>query len=119
MVQIALIQMLVEGGNKTKNIAHALSLIEQAANHNSDILLLPETLDLGWTHPSALTEAEPVPLGYPALTLCQAARKFQVFICAGLTEKQQSRVFNTAILINPEGEILLNTDFRGVFNHHN
>lgn len=107
MVQIALIQMLVEGGNKQKNLSHALQLITEAADKGSDILLLPETLDLGWTHPSALQEAEPIPLGYPALVLCEAAKRNQVFICAGITEKEQSRIFNTAILINPEGEIIL------------
>lgn len=103
----AFIQMKVEGGKKQRNMARALRMIDEAVRHQADLILLPEAMDLGWTHPSARHEAEPIPLGYPALTLCEAARRHQVFICAGLTEREGNAIYNSAVLIDPQGEILL------------
>jgi len=36
-------------------------MIDQGAKAGANVVLLPECLDLAWTHPSALGEAEPVP----------------------------------------------------------
>ncbi|PYQ25948.1 MAG: carbon-nitrogen hydrolase family protein, partial [Acidobacteria bacterium] len=54
-------QLLVEGGEPERNLQRAAQLVEEAARKQCDIVLLPEVLDLGWTHPSARTEAQPVP----------------------------------------------------------
>jgi predicted amidohydrolase len=67
---------------------------------------LPETFDFAWTHPSALTEALPIPGPYSNI-LCAEAKKENIFICAGLTEKLGDKIYNTAIFIDNEGEILL------------
>ncbi len=58
--KLALIQMHVEGGDKKRNLNHAVELIAEAAANGAQVALLPECLDLGWTHPSSLTEAEPI-----------------------------------------------------------
>lgn len=107
MVKLALVQMAVKGGEKDINVSHALEMVENAAQASSDIVVLPETCDLGWTDNAARTQAEAAPLGYPAISLCEAAKHHGVFICAGITEKDVGQVFNTAVLIGPEGEILL------------
>jgi predicted amidohydrolase len=106
MPKLALLQLNVVGGEVSANIKNALSHIKTAANQGADVLLLPETFDLGWTHPSAKNQAEPVPLGLPTLSICEAAKEYQVYICAGVTEKEAPHVYNTAILVNPEGEII-------------
>ena len=59
---LALIQMLVIGGDRQSNLKHAGERIKEAAQHGADIILLPEAMDLGWTDPSALTEAQSIPL---------------------------------------------------------
>jgi predicted amidohydrolase len=63
-------------------------------------------LDLGWTHPSATTEAEPIP-GPRTDRLCRLARNLGIWVCAGLTEKAGDRVYNSAVLIDGEGTIRL------------
>jgi predicted amidohydrolase len=105
-VKLGLGQLLVEGGEPDRNIARAVSMIEKAAANQCDIILLPETFDLAWTHPSAQSEAHPIPGPYSDI-LCREAAKHKIFICAGLTEKTADRVYNTAILINRSGEIIL------------
>ncbi|MCM8761084.1 MAG: carbon-nitrogen hydrolase family protein, partial [Candidatus Omnitrophica bacterium] len=52
------------------------------------------------------TEAKPVPGPYSD-RLCKLASQKGIYICAGLTEKARDRVYNTAILIDSAGEIVL------------
>lgn len=51
--KLALVQMYVEPGNLQKNLSNADKLIAGAASGGADFVLLPEVMDLGWTHPSA------------------------------------------------------------------
>ena len=105
--KLALVQMTVVGGDRNANLAHAREMIEEAASQNADVLLLPEAMDLGWTDPSALTEAQSIPDGQTSQLLISLAKKHEVFICSGLVEKAGEKVYNSAILINPKGEIIL------------
>ena len=105
IVRIALGQMLVEGGEPERNLERAVKMINQGAEAGAEIVLLPECLDLAWTHPSALTEAEPIP-GPRSEMLVDAARRNNVYLCAGLTEKDGDRVFNSAIFSAPDGTLL-------------
>lgn len=105
-MKIGMGQLLVEGGEADRNLDRAERMIQEAAQQNCDLILLPETMDLAWTHPSALHEAQPIP-GKCSDRLCESARRHGVYVCGGLTELEHTRRFNTAILINPAGEILL------------
>lgn len=104
---LALVQMNVVGGDRDANLRRAGELIGKAAVHGARFILLPEAMDLGWTDPSALTEATPVPEGATTRTLAFLAKKYSLYICSGLTEKKGDRVFNSAVLLSPEGEVLL------------
>ena len=105
--KLALVQMNVIGGDRKANLAHAREMIDEAASHVADVILLPEAMDLGWTDPSALTEAQSIPEGQTCQVLIGLAKKHGVFICSGLIEKAGDKVFNSAIIINRQGEIIL------------
>jgi predicted amidohydrolase len=105
-IQLAMGQMLVEPGQAEGNLGRARRMIEDAARAACQIVLLPECLDLGWTHPSARRLAEPIP-GAFADRLCEAAGASGIHVVAGLTERAEGRIYNTAILIDPRGRILL------------
>jgi predicted amidohydrolase len=107
MFKLALVQMRVKGGRREENLRRAAQRIGEAAVAGAKIIVLPEALDLGWTHPSARTEAEPIPNGAACLTLREAARRNGVSVCAGLTERAGEAVFNSAVLIDPSGTVLL------------
>ena len=102
----AMIQMLVEGGRKDANLRCAQELIAEAAAAGSVVAVLPESMDLGWTHPSARSEAEPVPDGAVCRMLREAARKHGIYICSSLTELAPEGVYNSAVLIDPAGRVL-------------
>jgi len=105
-IRVGLGQLLVEGGEPERNLQRAAQLVEEAARKQCDIVLLPEVLDLGWTHPSARTEAQPVP-GPHSDRFCRLARDSGVYVCAGLTERADGRVYNAAVLIDRKGDIIL------------
>lgn len=107
MFKLALLQMHVEGGNKGANLKHALQLIRTAANAGAKVVVLPEAMDVGWTHPSATSEAEPIPTGNPCATLMKAAREHALYICAGLTEAAAGVVYNSAVLLGSDGTLCL------------
>lgn len=105
-IKVGMGQLLVEGGEPDRNLARAASMIRDSARMGVDIVLLPEVLDLGWTHPSALNEAKAIPGPYSDL-LCQEALENRIHICAGLTELDGSKIYNTAIFIDSNGKILI------------
>lgn len=105
-VRIGMGQLLVEGGEPKRNLARAAEMIRAAAERGCQILLLPECLDLGWTHPTAKTRAEPIP-GPFSDVLCAQAAASRLYVCAGLTERAAERVYNAAVLIDPQGMIVL------------
>lgn len=106
-IKIALGQLLVEGGEPERNFERASKLIVEAKNNACDLIILPECLDFGWTHPSSIKEAQPIPGNFSKI-LCDEAKKNQIFICAGLSEKdlEKNKNFNTALLIDNNGKIL-------------
>jgi predicted amidohydrolase len=104
--EMALVQMSVTGGDKRRNLARAEKLIAEAAAHGSRLVVLPEAMDLGWTHPSSRTAAEPIPHGEPCRRLAESAACHGIFLCAGLTERCGDHVFNSAVILGKSGELL-------------
>jgi predicted amidohydrolase len=51
--KLALGQMRVVGGEPDLNVERAVDRVGLAASRGARLVLLPEALDLGWTHPSA------------------------------------------------------------------
>ena len=106
VLKIGMGQLLVEGGEPERNLKRAGKMLEDAAEKSCRLVLLPECLDFAWTHPSAKTEAQPIPGPYSDI-LCKLAKTYNLYLCAGLTERSEDKVYNAAIFISPEGKILL------------
>ncbi len=105
-IKIGLGQILVEGGEPDRNFERALKMIVDAKAQGCQIIVLPETIDFAWTHPSSLNEAKPIPGDYSDL-FCSWAKEHEIYICVGLTEKRGEKNYNTALFIDNKGEILL------------
>jgi predicted amidohydrolase len=104
-MRIGMAQLLVEGGEPDRNLERAARLIRQAKAEFCDLVLLPETLDLAWTHPSGFSESEPIP-GRFSDFFCALAAELNIWLCLGLTEKKGAKRYNTAILIDVKGTII-------------
>lgn len=105
-VRIGMAQQLVEFEKPEENMARALGFIGEAARKGCDIVVLPETLDLGWPYQPESDLAQPIP-GPRSAALAAAARQHAIYVAAGLTERVGDAFHNAAVLISPEGTILL------------
>lgn len=103
---LGMAQMRVEGGQPEQNLRRAVDMIHQAAEQGCAIIVLPECLDLGWTDPAARQLAQPIPGPHSDL-LAVAAQQTGVYVIAGLTERARDRIYNAAVLLSPQGELLL------------
>lgn len=99
-------QQLVIPGDPEVNLRNAEAMIIRAAEQNCTFVVLPECLDLGWLDPSMDTLAQPIPGSY-STRLADAARNNGIYVTAGLTERAGNRFYNSAVLIDDHGEILL------------
>jgi len=120
--KLAMGQMLVEGGEAKTNLDRAARMIENAADKDCSVVVLPECMDLGWANPAARDLAQPIP-GSSSDILCQAARESEIHVVAGLTERADGRIYDTALLISPGGQILVKqrkinilTDVEGMYS---
>lgn len=106
-LKLALAQMRVVSGQPDENLRVAVENIAAAAKAGAAIVLLPEALDFGWCHSSAVVRAGAIPGGDTCLRLREAAKAHRVHVCAGLIERAGDVLFNSAVLISPAGEVLL------------
>ena len=104
-IRIAMGQMLVESGKKEENLFRAVRMIKEAGRNDCNFIVLPECLDLGWTFPGTAEMTESIP-GKSSDILCAGAADASIYVVAGLSEKDGDRVYNSALLISPEGHIL-------------
>jgi predicted amidohydrolase len=105
--KVAMVQMEVEAGKLEANLDRARARIETAAQQGAQIALLPEVMDLGWTDPSARELAFEIPDGKTCKALRDAAKQNNIYVCAGIVEKDGDKRYNAAVIIDPSGEVIL------------
>ena len=106
-IRVALGQIEVSPADVAGNLTRAAGAVTDAQRSGADLLVLPEALDVGWADPRAAELAAPLDRGRPLAGLRAAARAASIHVCAGLTERDGDAVYNTAVLIDPKGEVLL------------
>ncbi len=105
-IRIAMCQILCLDGDRTGNIARMEGAVDRARDLPVDIVCFPETVFYGWVNPEAHTRARSIP-GEDSRILCQLAQRQDVFLCAGLEEKEGDNLYDSALLIDNKGQILL------------
>ena len=79
-------------------------LIEDAARQRADLVVLPETLTYFNTGLSFTEVAEPIP-GPSTEYFGELAAKHQLYIVAGLVEREAPLIHNVAVLLAPNGKV--------------
>ncbi len=80
-------------------------LIEEAARQKADLVVLPESLTFYSSGKSFIECAEPIP-GPSTEYFGELARQHNLYLVAGLTERDEPLVYNTAVLIGPDGKVV-------------
>jgi predicted amidohydrolase len=105
--KLAMVQMRVAPGDKPRNLRHAAELITKAAGQGAQVIVLPEAMPLGWTDSSTRELADEIPDGETCRLLRELAMKHRLYLCSGVVERAGEQVFNSAVLIGPDGRVLL------------
>jgi predicted amidohydrolase len=105
-VRLALAQLALEDGDLARNMGLAEEAAREAAIHKPDVLCLPEAADFGWLHQEARRDALTVPGKYTEFLAGLAVRR-GVWVCAGCLERDGERVYNSAVIIDRTGRIVL------------
>ncbi len=103
-MKVGFIQMNPVFGEKRLNVENALKL---ARKIESDLYVLPELFNTGYAFTSrdeALELAEEIP-GQTTEKLAEYCRENDVYIVGGIAERENGRVYNSAVAVGPDGLI--------------
>jgi N-carbamoylputrescine amidase len=107
-MKVACLQMEPRIGEAQANVARSLELIAQAARAGAKLAVLPELCNTGYVFASreeAVALSEEVPDGPTCDAWTAAAHEHAMFIVAGITEREDGKLYNSAVLIGPQGHI--------------
>ena len=106
--KIALAQISCKRGDKAENIKKIESRVTRAKRQGAELVIFPELSLTGYTMRDQIYElAETIP-GHSTTFLEKLAKKTGAYIVFGmpeLSEKTQATVYNTAVLVGPDGFI--------------
>lgn len=105
MARVAVIQLVGPWSDPDAVRARTVALLEEAARRGAELAVLPElctvSYDLGgrqevWAVAESLE-------GPSVVAWVAVARRWGLFVVAGLPERAGDRLYNTAVLVGPEG----------------
>jgi len=99
-------QIICLDGDRSGNFVRIENALRESKAAQADIACFPETAILGWVNPEAHQKAYPIP-GEDTKRLSELAAQYQMYICIGLAEKSGKNLFDSAVLIDDAGRILL------------
>ncbi len=105
-IQIAMAQIMCIDGDRDGNLKRIEYAAQQANQQGADIVCFPEMALRGWVNPVAHQSASPIP-GTDSDALCELAKQHGIYLSIGLAEKVDQQLFDAAILIDDQGEIVL------------
>jgi predicted amidohydrolase len=94
--------------HRDSNLTRSLALAQKAVEGGAKLIVLPELSSTGYFFSSrqeAFDHSEAVPDGPSVQQWMAFARKHQVYLVAGLAERDGMRLFNTGVLLGPDGFI--------------
>ena len=103
-VKIGTVYLRPRGSTPEKNLDLYCGQVDEAGRLGLDIVCLGEAITMVGTAKRAVDVAEPIP-GPSTERLGEAARRNRLWVVAGLTERVDDRVYNTAVLLDRQGQV--------------
>ena len=109
--KISLIQMDVAFADPARNYQRAVELMQQAMQDKPDILVFPETLNVGFFPKEGLAELSDQDGEFTKKIFAEFAKAHQVNIVAGsVANKKGEHIYNTVYVFNRSGELVCEYD---------
>ena len=104
-VRLATVHFKPTGGNTPEGNCRLFEpLIEDAARQKADLVVLPETLTYYGIGKKFEEVAEPIP-GPSTDYFGTLAKRHNLYIVAGLVERDKHLLYNVAVLLGPDGKV--------------
>lgn len=108
VVRVACIQTEPIVGEKDRNVSRSLEMIAKAADNGARLLVLPELCNSGYVFNSrdeAFALSEPIPEGPTTKAWMEIAKARDLYIVAGITEREGDSLYNSSVVVGPSGYI--------------
>jgi predicted amidohydrolase len=104
-LRVAAISMNGRLGEPDRILEEIAGWTARAKATGAELALFPELVVHGHCTPNTWELAEAIPDGPSTRRLCELAAQFQMVLSVGLSEKENDIVYNTQILVGPNGYI--------------
>ena len=104
-IRVAAVTMNGLLGQVERNLDEIERWTGKAVEESAELILFPELVVPGHCDPNTWYNAELVPEGPSTQRLCELANRMNVVLSVGLAEKERDIVYNTQVLVGPEGYI--------------
>lgn len=104
-VRLASVHFRPGGKSPAANCEEYAPLIAEAARQRADLVVLGETLTYYGAGKSYVECAEPIP-GPSTNLFGEMAKRHNLYLVAGLLERDRHLVYNVAVLIGPDGAVV-------------
>jgi predicted amidohydrolase len=103
--RLAAVHFRPQGGKTPMdNCRQFAPLIAEAGRQKADLVVLPEVLTCAYTSLGEADCAEPIP-GPSTAYFGELAKRHNLYIVAGLVERERHLIYNVAALIAPDGSV--------------
>ncbi|MCJ7457013.1 acyltransferase [Candidatus Bathyarchaeota archaeon] len=106
--KIAVVQVEPRVGEKEQNLDKAMKCLREAKKMGAELIVFPELYNTGYRFQSkseAYGLSEPVPDGPTTQKLVEFCRKEDVYVAMGINERDNYRLYDSAVFVGPEGFI--------------
>jgi predicted amidohydrolase len=107
-MRLCLLPLRVRYRDPQRNFRHLEERLSELACSKLDLVCLPECALTGYLYDESDLKkfAEPIP-GPTTERMGELARNYKIFLCFGLLEAESENFFNSAVLLDRQGRILL------------
>jgi predicted amidohydrolase len=107
-MRLCLLPLRVRYRDPQRNFRHLEERLSELARSKLDLVCLPECALTGYLYDESDLKkfAEPIP-GPTTERMGELARNYKIFLCFGLLEAESDNFFNSAVLLDRRGRILL------------
>jgi predicted amidohydrolase len=107
-MRLALIPLAITPRKREQNFHRFACILEDVLRHQPDLICLPECAFTGYLYDESdlLEFAEPLD-GFTISAMANLARRHGVFLAFGFLERTPDGVYDSAVVLNPLGEICL------------
>ncbi len=104
-MRVGFIQFAPKLGKKSENVGRIIKLMQERV---ADLWVLPELCSSGYvfrTEQELESLSEPIPDGETCGRWIEAAEERDAYIIAGMAERENRDIYNSAVLVGPQGYI--------------